>query len=148
MAASSRVPASSTTPAGLPPLAALLAYNAAAFGSPLHLSYRYEAPPFSEQQHHGFFGIGVPTLHGLEEVLIGDRGLLLFSPVLVLAAVGLWLLWRQGQRLEAGVAVVPGTSFGPGGEGHVRISFATSLGEIEEGLKRIRAVAASARGGP
>jgi hypothetical protein len=89
---------------GLPPLAALLAYNAAAFGSPFHLSYRYEAPPFSDRQHHGFFGIGLPTLHGLKEVLIGDRGLLLFSPVLVLAAVGLWLLWREGQRLEAGVA--------------------------------------------
>jgi hypothetical protein len=89
---------------GLPPLAGLLLYNAEAFGSPFHLSYRYEAPPFSERQHHGFFGIGVPTVHGLKEVLIGDRGLLLFSPVLVLAAVGLWLLWRQGRRLDAGVA--------------------------------------------
>lgn len=89
---------------GLPPLAGLLFYDAVAFGSPFHLSYRYEAPPFSEQQHHGFFGVGLPTLHGLKEVLIGDRGLLVFSPVLVLAAVGLWLLWRQGRRLDAGVA--------------------------------------------
>jgi hypothetical protein len=88
---------------GLPPLAGLLLYNATAFGSPFHLSYRYEAPPFSERQHHGFFGVGAPTLHGLREVLIGDRGLLLFSPVLVLAAVGLWLRWRQGRRLDAAV---------------------------------------------
>jgi len=89
---------------GLPPLAGLLLYDAVAFGSPFHLSYRYEAPPFSERQHHGFFGVGVPTFHGLKQVLVGDRGLLLFSPVLVLAAVGLWLLWREGRRLDAGVA--------------------------------------------
>jgi hypothetical protein len=89
---------------GLPPLAGLLVYNAVAFGSPFHLSYRYEAPPFSEEQHHGFFGVGVPTLHGLKEVLVGDRGLLVYSPVLVLAAVGLWLLWREGRRLDAGIA--------------------------------------------
>ncbi|MGZ4353900.1 MAG: hypothetical protein ACXVZ4_10155, partial [Gaiellaceae bacterium] len=96
---------------GLPPLAALLVYDAAAFGSPFHLSYRYEARPFSEQQRHGFFGIGVPTFHGLKEVLVGDRGLLVFSPVLVLAAIGLWLLWREGRRLEAGVAAAITTVF-------------------------------------
>ena len=66
-----------------------------------HLSYRYVANPFAERQHHGFFGIGVPTLHGLREVLVGNRGLLVFSPVLLAAAVGLWLLWRRGDRAEA-----------------------------------------------
>ena len=89
---------------GLPPLAALLAYNAAAFGSPFHLSYRYEAKPFSDEQRRGLFGIGTPTLHGLKEVVIGDRGLLVFSPVLALAAVGLFLLWRDGRRLTAATA--------------------------------------------
>ena len=64
-------------------------------------SYRYVANPFAERQHHGFFGIGVPTLHGLREVLVGNRGLLVFSPVLLAAAVGLWLLWRRGDRAEA-----------------------------------------------
>jgi len=38
---------------------------------------------------------------------------------------------------EEKVAVVPGTAFGPGGEGHVRCCYATSLSEIEEALKRI-----------
>jgi hypothetical protein len=89
---------------GLPPLAVLLTYDALAFGSPFHVSYRYEAGVFAEQQRQGFFGLGVPSLHGLKEVLIGDRGLLIFSPVLVLAAVGLYLLWREGRRLDAGVA--------------------------------------------
>ena len=45
---------------------ALGAYDWAAFGSPFHLSYRYVANAYTESQHHGFFGIGVPTLGGLE----------------------------------------------------------------------------------
>ena len=61
-------------------------------------------------------------------------------------ALGLTTAALTDRLLEAGVAVVPGTSFGSRGEGHVRISFATSLGEIEEGLARIRAVAAAAPG--
>ncbi|HEY5057736.1 MAG TPA: hypothetical protein VII51_01850 [Gaiellaceae bacterium] len=93
--------------AGLvPPGLALAAYDWAAFGSPLHLSYRYEAGPLSEQQHQGFFGIGRPTLYGLRETLFVDRGLLVFSPVLLAAAVGLVLMWRRGFRGEALVAIV------------------------------------------
>lgn len=38
---------------------------------------------------------------------------------------------------EEQVAVVPGTAFGMGGEGHIRISYATSLAKIEEALHRI-----------
>jgi len=37
---------------------------------------------------------------------------------------------------EAGVATVPGSAFGL--EGHLRISYAVSLGDIKEGLKKIR----------
>jgi aminotransferase len=39
--------------------------------------------------------------------------------------------------LEEKVAVVPGTAFGPYGEGFVRCCYATSLPNIEEALKRI-----------
>lgn len=85
----------------LPPAVALGAYNWAAFDSPFHLSYRYVANAYTEQQHHGLFGIGVPTLHGLREALVGNRGLLVFSPVVLAAAVGLWLMWRRGHRAEA-----------------------------------------------
>jgi hypothetical protein len=85
----------------LPPALALGAYNWAAFDSPFHLSYRYVANAYTEQQHHGLFGIGVPTLHGLREALVGNRGLLVFSPVVLAAAVGLVLLWRRGHRAEA-----------------------------------------------
>jgi hypothetical protein len=85
----------------VPPALALGAYNWLAFGSPFHLSYRYVANRYTERQHHGLFGIGVPTLDGLREVLVGSRGLLVFSPVVLAAAVGLVAWWRRGERHEA-----------------------------------------------
>ncbi len=39
---------------------------------------------------------------------------------------------------EAGVAALAGTSFGAGGEGHLRFSYANSVENIEEALGRIR----------
>lgn len=44
---------------------------------------------------------------------------------------------------EASVAVTPGTAFGPAGEGHIRISFATSRETIVEGLRRMGDVLAN-----
>ena len=38
---------------------------------------------------------------------------------------------------EERVAVVPGHVFGDGGEGHLRVSYATSLGELKEAMARI-----------
>ena len=38
---------------------------------------------------------------------------------------------------EAKVAVVPGSAFGPSGEGHVRVCYAASMEQIEEALRRI-----------
>ena len=40
---------------------------------------------------------------------------------------------------EEKVAVVPGSAFGPGGEGFVRCSYATSYEDIEEALRRMEA---------
>mgnify|MGYP000229971675 CR=1 FL=1 len=37
---------------------------------------------------------------------------------------------------EAGVAVVPGNVFGDAGEGHLRVSYATGLGDLKEALAR------------
>jgi len=81
----------------LPGVALLLTYDALAFGSPFHLSYRYVA---IKQQSNGFFGIGLPHLHSTYEVFVGSSGLLLISPVLVAAAYGLALLART-HRAEA-----------------------------------------------
>lgn len=38
---------------------------------------------------------------------------------------------------EKRVAVIPGTAFGPGGEGHVRVSYSYSIKHIKEALRRI-----------
>ncbi|MFB6234015.1 MAG: pyridoxal phosphate-dependent aminotransferase [Halopenitus sp.] len=40
---------------------------------------------------------------------------------------------------EQGVAVVPGSVFGPSGEGHLRVSYATSMRELKQATDRIEA---------
>ena len=45
--------------------------------------------------------------------------------------------FAEGLLFDEHVAVVPGTAFGLGGEGHIRCSYATSLEKIEEALRRI-----------
>jgi hypothetical protein len=82
----------------VPGLAGLAAYDWAAFGSPFHVSYRYVANRYSSEQHTGFFGIALPKSHGLHLVFVGDRGLLVASPVVVAAAAGLVLLARTYRR--------------------------------------------------
>ena len=44
---------------------------------------------------------------------------------------------------KAGVLVTPGAAFGPSGEGHIRCSYATSLENLTEALKRIESFVAS-----
>jgi len=39
---------------------------------------------------------------------------------------------------ECKVVTVPGTAFGRQGEGYIPLSFATSLEDIKEGIKRIK----------
>jgi len=44
----------------------------------------------------------------------------------------------SNELLQVGVTLTAGSPFGPGGEGHVRISYATGLKNIHEGIRRIR----------
>ncbi|MDN6356025.1 MAG: aminotransferase class I/II-fold pyridoxal phosphate-dependent enzyme, partial [Lactiplantibacillus plantarum] len=44
---------------------------------------------------------------------------------------------------EARVALIPGSSFGPGGEGYVRISYAASMADLKTAVTRIRTYVAS-----
>jgi aspartate/methionine/tyrosine aminotransferase len=46
---------------------------------------------------------------------------------------------------EAGVAAAPGVDFGPGGEGFLRFSYATSLDRLREGVRRLGVWAAGPR---
>ena len=41
---------------------------------------------------------------------------------------------------QAKVAVIPGTEFGPYGQGYIRCSFATKLEKIKEAMERVEKV--------
>jgi hypothetical protein len=80
----------------LPALVLLGAYDWAAFGSPFHLSYDYLGNPgAAEGQSSGLLGVGLPVEHAVHEVFIGDRGLLVASPILVAALAGIVLVGRR-----------------------------------------------------
>ena len=48
---------------------------------------------------------------------------------------------------EARVALIPGSSFGPGGEGYARISYAASMADLKTAVTRIRTYVASKKQG-
>ncbi|ATI70602.1 aminotransferase class I/II-fold pyridoxal phosphate-dependent enzyme [Lactiplantibacillus plantarum] len=48
---------------------------------------------------------------------------------------------------EARVALIPGSSFGPGGEGYVRISYAASMADLKTAVTRLRMYVASKKQG-
>ncbi len=75
---------------GAPFAIMLAAYNTAAFGGPFHLSSGYErAGEFRELAGSGLFGIGLPSPAILLRLLFDpSKGLLLFSPLLLLAPMG------------------------------------------------------------
>ncbi len=50
--------------------------------------------------------------------------------------------WADMLLNEAGVAVLPGTAFGPNGEGYLRLCFANSMDNLEMALDRIHAAVA------
>ena len=93
-------------------IAPLLAFNAWAFGSPTTLAYTNAIIQPGSNGHavvganaSGFFGVGVPSLRAGVELLFAGHGLLVLSPVLALAAVGVVSLARSGHRAEAAVVV-------------------------------------------
>ncbi len=79
----------------------LLLYNAAAFGAPFKLGYSNVVG--FEAMKTGFFGIRLPKLDVLGEILFGTRrGILWLSPVLALAVVGtLDGLRRESERARS-----------------------------------------------
>ncbi len=81
---------------GLIGIVPLALYNHYAFHSWTHLAYS-NIP----RQQQGFFGIGLPSLRVLATLLLDSRGLLTISPVLIMGAIGTWMLYRRGKRAEA-----------------------------------------------
>ena len=77
--------------AGLVGLVPLFAYNLFAFGTPFRIGY--SGVVGFEGMNQGLFGLTVPRIAVLREILIGPmRGLLWVAPILFLAPIGLWRL--------------------------------------------------------
>lgn len=86
------------------PALALLAYNAACFGSPWTLGYQTLATAeFREIHSQGLVGVGWPSLESLWYLTFHPvRGLFAHAPVLLLASVGLVAMCRdRAWRAEA-----------------------------------------------
>lgn len=86
--------------AGAVPIALLAAYLTAAFGGPLRVGYAALADPSArdEMLSRGLFGLTFPRPQVLLQLLLGpDRGLLVYSPVLLLALPGYGALLDDGE---------------------------------------------------
>jgi hypothetical protein len=81
------------------------AYNQAAFGSPFHLGYA--SVQGFDGMHAGLFGVTRPRADALRGLLVGPRGLLLTSPLLVLGLIGHGIsLARARQRWTAILSLI------------------------------------------
>ena len=90
------------------PLALLLWYDAACFGSPWILSSAREADPsYAALASRGVFGIGLPDARvALDYLLHPARGALLYSPFLLWFLGGAVVWWRSGRnRADCALAV-------------------------------------------
>ncbi len=79
---------------GLPFALLLGLYNYASFGSPFSLTYEHVYLSEFAGMHEGLFGLSVPNGWVLLQLLFSGKGLLTNSPVLALAPLGAWALWR------------------------------------------------------
>lgn len=87
----------------LPPLLMLGLYQATCFGSAFTVANLYQNRAFGDDERL-LRVFSWPDPWVLWRLLAGQRGLLLTSPVLALAAWGLLAAWRSGKRAEAAVA--------------------------------------------
>ncbi len=85
------------TLAGLPPGLLLMAYDWAIFRTPWPVGYEYSAL-YQDVHSQGLISLTYPHFDALWGITFGAmRGLFYVSPVLLLAAAGFWLWWRQRQ---------------------------------------------------
>jgi len=93
---------------GVPGALALGAYNTIAFGAPWHISYSYYIGQLNGTTQVNW---SVPGPHAFTGFLFGDRGLLLVSPIVLVALVFACAQLRDPNgRLRAHAAVAVGVS--------------------------------------
>ena len=78
-------------------LLAALSYHQLAFGAPWLTGYAFKAHSGFQAIHaRGVFGVSLPSLEALWGVLFSARrGIFFFSPILLLAPLGLWQMFRR-----------------------------------------------------
>ena len=99
---------------GLIPLAIMFTYNILCFGGPFSLGYSYGSNPlFREAMAQGLMGISWPRLDVLYYMtLFPAQGLFWQSPVLIMALVGAYFMFRAAQyRAEALIAAIAFCSY-------------------------------------
>jgi hypothetical protein len=80
----------------------LAIYNAVAFGSVFHIGYQNEVG--FNGMNEGLFGISLPSLHVLREIIFGPyRGILWVCPLLIFVPFAYWSAFR---KLPSGMALV------------------------------------------
>lgn len=83
----------------VPPVASLLVYHQAAFGSPWLTGYSFIASSFSEVHAQGLLGIAWPKAeHAFLSFFSPQKGLFFFSPWLLFGVLGLFQMERRGDH--------------------------------------------------
>jgi hypothetical protein len=89
-----------------------LVFNWWALGSPLKLGYSDAVAVIGVSGHQqiglnsdGFFGITVPSLNAAVDLLLGTRGLLVLTPIVVMGMIGLVFILRAGHRAAGWTAL-------------------------------------------
>ncbi|HFI0464028.1 TPA: aminotransferase class I/II-fold pyridoxal phosphate-dependent enzyme [Streptococcus suis] len=76
------------------------------------------------------------------EVAPADGAFYLFAKIPASCPQDAWTFVRDLTQ-KAKVALIPGDSFGPGGQSYVRLSYAAAMADLEEAARRIQAYVAS-----
>lgn len=86
----------------------LMLYNYLVFENPFEVAYQGHLPNFQGAGALGVYNLKVPRLEEIERALVGDRGLFLLNPLMLMAFAGCVLAWRVGGRTrrDSRVAVV------------------------------------------
>src|SRR4051794_31503438 len=95
----------------------MLGFNLWAFGNPLKLAYGDAVAFPGASGHdvlglnsHGFFGITAPRLDSAVSLLLAGRGLLVLTPIIVMAVVGGFMM-RRRHRAEANTILAIGAVY-------------------------------------